>query len=76
MIDGAKKEGLNAITLTEHFNTLHFFDIYSYLDKTYPYVEDYYDINGFRLFPGMEVDVKEGGHIFSDWESGEYYIAP
>ncbi|MGP7818113.1 PHP-associated domain-containing protein [Niallia sp. 01092] len=63
MINEAKQEGLTAITLTEHFNTKRFLDIYDFLNERYEYKQDYYDIDGFRLFPGMEVDVKEGGHI-------------
>ncbi|MFD0680206.1 MULTISPECIES: PHP-associated domain-containing protein [unclassified Paenibacillus] len=59
----AKENGLTAITLTEHFNTTRFFDIYDFLDSKYAYHEDYYDIDGFKLFAGMEIDVKEGGHI-------------
>ena len=62
-IGEAKKEGINAFTLTEHFNTHHFFDIYDTLDQSYEYIDQYYDIEGFRLFPGMEVDIQEGGHI-------------
>jgi predicted metal-dependent phosphoesterase TrpH len=59
----AKENGLTAITLTEHFNTSRFFDIYDYLDSKYVYYEDYYDIDGLKLFAGMEIDVREGGHI-------------
>lgn len=59
----AKLNGLHAIAMTEHFNTLRYLDIYAYLDATYPYREDCYDIDGLKLFPGMEVDVQNGGHI-------------
>jgi hypothetical protein len=62
MIEEAEINGLDAICLTEHFNTIRFFDVYDYLDEHYQYVNDYYDVNGFKVFPGMEVDVKEGGH--------------
>lgn len=62
MIEEAKLNGLDAICLTEHFNTIRFFDVYDYLDAHYPYIDDYYEVNGFKVFPGMEVDVKEGGH--------------
>ena len=50
--------------LTEHFNTHRFLDVYDTLDKEFPYVDDYYDVNGVKVFPGMEVDIKETGHIF------------
>ena len=42
MIVEAKQNGLTALVLTEHFNTIRFFDIYSFLDKHYSYVDGYY----------------------------------
>lgn len=62
MMTEAKANGLNAICLTEHFNTIHFFDVYDYLDHHFNYMDDYYLVFGIKVFPGMEVDVKEGGH--------------
>ncbi len=63
MVDEAKEAGLTAICMTEHFNTLRFFDIYNYLDGRYPYENHYYNVRGLKVFTGMEVDVKEVGHI-------------
>ena len=63
LIAEARSEGLTAIALTEHFNTLRFFEMYNTLDKTFEYNDDYYDVEGFKVFPGMEVEIKEGGHI-------------
>ena len=63
MVNAAKKNGLDAFALTEHFNTHQFFDVYDTLDKEFPYVHDYYDVNGVKVFPGMEVDIQEKGHI-------------
>ncbi|MCE4049219.1 MULTISPECIES: PHP domain-containing protein [Bacillaceae] len=63
MLKEARDAGLNAIALTEHFNTQNFLDVYSYLDRHYAYIEDYYEVEGIKIFPGMEVDVKEVGHI-------------
>lgn len=62
-IGEAKANGLHAMAMTEHFNTLRYGDIYDYLDSRYAYQDDCYDIDGFKLFPGMEVDVRTGGHI-------------
>jgi len=59
----AKAAGLDAIAMTEHFNTNHFYDIYEQLNRHYKYVEHYYDVDGFKVFPGMEIDVANGGHI-------------
>ncbi|WP_456276546.1 PHP domain-containing protein [Bacillus sp. AK128] len=63
MMKEAKAAGLNAIALTEHFNTNNFMDVYNYLNAHYPYYDDYYYVEGLKVFPGMEVDVKEIGHI-------------
>lgn len=62
-ISKARINGLHAAAMTEHFNTLRYGDIYHYLDSTFAYRDDCYDIDGFKLFPGMEVDVLTGGHI-------------
>lgn len=63
MVVEAKEAGLTAICMTEHFNTLRFFDIYDYLDAHYEYTYHYYNVHGLKVFTGMEVDVKEVGHI-------------
>lgn len=63
MIAEAKAAGLQAVALTEHFNTDRFMDVYTYLDEHYPYKHGYYEVDDFRIFPGMEIDVKEVGHI-------------
>ncbi|WP_237163351.1 PHP-associated domain-containing protein [Paenibacillus sp. BIHB 4019] len=55
--------GLNAIALTEHFNTLNYTDMLDQLDAAFAYQDDYYDVNGLKVFTGMEVDVAERGHI-------------
>ncbi|KYD02710.1 hypothetical protein B4102_0305 [Heyndrickxia sporothermodurans] len=63
MVTEAKAVGLDAFALTEHFNTSNFLEVYDYLDSQFPYQEDYYSVEGLKIFPGMEVDVKEIGHI-------------
>ena len=50
MMEEAKASGLTAISMTEHFNTLRFLDIYKFLDQHYEYQDDYYDIDGLKLF--------------------------
>ncbi|WP_238590793.1 PHP-associated domain-containing protein [Paenibacillus beijingensis] len=37
--------------------------MYDALDAAFPYEEDFYKIDGFRVFPGIEVDIAETGHI-------------
>jgi len=54
---------LDAVALTEHFNTLNFHHIFEALDEAAPYEEGYYLMEGVKIFPGIEVDVAEGSHI-------------
>lgn len=63
MIQEAGKSNLDALALTEHFNTRRFYDIYDTLDKCFRYEGDHYLVEGVKVFPGMEVDVREKGHI-------------
>ena len=66
LFDEARRAGLDALCLTEHFNTLQFHDLYSYLSSVSRRTEDVLELpNGLRIFPGMETDVAEGGHILS-----------
>ncbi|SFC16743.1 PHP-associated domain-containing protein [Clostridium uliginosum] len=62
-IEYAKESGLNAFVLCEHFNAVDLMSIYSYLRNNYKYQGDRYLVNGFSVFVGMEVDIKNGGHI-------------
>ncbi|KGR75943.1 PHP domain-containing protein [Ureibacillus sinduriensis] len=55
--------GLDGIALTEHFNTKNFREVYDTLDAHFPYENGYYNIHGLKVFPGMEVDILEVGHI-------------
>ena len=62
----ARGAGLDALCLTEHFNTLQFHDLYQYLSSVSRRTEDVLELeNGLHIFPGMETDVSEGGHILS-----------
>ncbi|CUH95065.1 hypothetical protein P22_1134 [Propionispora sp. 2/2-37] len=63
MFAKAQSSGLDALCLTEHFNTCQFFAIYNLLDKIYPYENEYYLVNGLKVFCGMEVDIRETGHL-------------
>lgn len=63
MIAEAAANGLDAIALTEHFNTRNFFEVYEQLDRLYPYNGEYYETGRVNIFPGMEVDIRENGHI-------------
>lgn len=62
----AKDAGLDAICLTEHFNTLQFKELYGYLTKVCRRDGDtLITREGLRIFTGMETDIKEGGHILA-----------
>ena len=66
LLGEAKGAGLDALCLTEHFNTLQFAELYGYLAATGRRVGDALEMeNGLLLFPGMETDVAESGHILS-----------
>lgn len=62
----AKRAGLDALCLTEHFNTLQFAEVYGYIASISERTGDALRLeNGLKIFPGMETDVAEGGHILS-----------
>ena len=59
----AKASGLTAIAITEHFNAANIIELYETLQEEFPYEEEYYQIEGMKVFCGLEVDVKENGHF-------------
>ena len=61
----ARRAGLDALCLTEHFNTLQFEEIYRYIQERADSDGDTLLFHGLRIFPGMETDIAEGGHILS-----------
>ena len=62
----AREAGLDALCLTEHFNTLQFDELYGYLKSCCRREGDtLVTKDGLRIFPGMETDIAEGGHILS-----------
>lgn len=63
MLAEATGNGLDAVALTEHFNTSRFHEVYENLDRMYPYNGEYYEAGALKIFPGMEVDIREKGHI-------------
>ena len=66
LFEEARNAGLDAICLTEHFNTLQFDELYGYLLETSRREGDTLLLpNGLHIFPGMETDIAEGGHVLS-----------
>lgn len=65
LLQEAKAAGLDAICLTEHFNTQQFDVLYSYIASAGTLQGDTYVFDGLKVFPGMETDIAEGGHVLS-----------
>lgn len=63
MAKHALETGLDGLALTEHFNTKNFHEVYDTLEEHFPYEDGHFNIFGLKVFPGMEVDIKEVGHI-------------
>lgn len=59
----SKQAGLDALCLTEHFNTLEFDRLYGYIVEHSEREGDTLIFDGLRIFPGMETDIEEAGHI-------------
>lgn len=61
LLGEAKNAGLDAICLTEHFNTQQFDEVYAYIADHGERQGDAFVFNGLKVFPGMETDVAENG---------------
>lgn len=60
-----KRHKIDAIAITDHYNAVHFEDIYRKLDEVYPYNGEYYLVDGIKVFPGVELSIKEHGHVIA-----------
>ena len=58
-IDEAKEGGLDSLVVTEHCHSNNFLEGYKFLQENYELVGDYYNINGFKVFYGMEVTTEQ-----------------
>lgn len=58
-IDEAQNGGMDSIALTEHCHAKNFFEGHDFLNTNYKLIEDYFDINGFKVFYGTEVTTKQ-----------------
>jgi histidinol phosphatase-like PHP family hydrolase len=58
-INEAKNEGIDHLALTEHCHADNFIEAYHYLYENYPYMDDCYDINGVKVYTGIEIGTKE-----------------
>lgn len=64
-INQAKKRGMTAIAITDHYNAKYFEDIYRSLDEMYDYNGEYYTVKGIKIFCGVELSIKERAHIIA-----------
>ena len=58
-INEGKSEGIEGFALTEHCHANNFFEAYNFLETNYKYVNNYYDVNGFKVFIGAEITTRE-----------------
>lgn len=58
-IKEAKEHGLDSIALTEHCHANNFLEGYEFLEANYKFKYDYYDVDGFKVFYGMEVTTEQ-----------------
>lgn len=62
-IEFAKNNMLDGFVLCEHFNAVDIDSSFSFLENNFIYENDRYDVNGFYVYLGMEVDIRYGGHV-------------
>ena len=62
-IEVAKQNNLDGFILCEHFNAINFLELHKYLKENFIYEGDRYNIDGFYIFCGMEVNIKNKGHV-------------
>ena len=58
-IKEARENGMDGLAITEHLGANNFLEGYEYLESNYNRIQDYYDVDGFKVFYGMEVTTKQ-----------------
>ncbi len=59
MVDAALESSLDALVLSEHFNTTHYYTMYEEMERAFVYEKGHYLIHGLKVFMGLEVDVEK-----------------
>ncbi len=59
----ARRVGLDAVALTEHFHGKDFWAIYKHLYRAYPSERGIFWADKLALIPGAEINIREGAHI-------------
>ena len=65
--------GVDMIVLTEHFNATYIRDLYNHLETNFEYKDGFYHICNIRVVLGLEIDVKNHGHILTFGGRDEIY---
>src|SRR5215470_2178182 len=63
MVARARRAGLHAVALTEHFHAREYWKIHEHLERTYPSDRGVFRADGIALVPGAEVNIREGAHV-------------
>ena len=63
MVARARRAGLHAVALTEHFHAREYWKIHEHLERTYPSEHGVFHADGFTLVPGAEVNIRERAHV-------------
>lgn len=58
-IKEARENGLDSLAITEHLGANNFLEGHDFLKTNYNRIQDYYDVDGFKVFYGMEVTTKQ-----------------
>lgn len=58
-VQEAKEGGLDSLALTEHCHAENFFEGYNFLKANYEQIDDYFDVDGFKVFYGMEITTQQ-----------------
>lgn len=58
-INEARNEGITSIALTEHCHAINFFEGYDFLNENYKLINDYFDVDGIKVFYGIKVTTRE-----------------
>lgn len=58
-IEEAKNTGIDSLALTEHAHAKYFLEAYQFLEKNYEYKQDYYLVEGIKVFTGIEITTYE-----------------
>jgi len=63
MVRQARRVGLDAIALTEHFHASRYWDVHDYLECSFSCEQGVFRGDGVSLIPGAEVNIREGAHV-------------